>query len=281
MSPHALPTEAILNAAAHLLRPLVRLMLRVGITFPLLTDRLRILFVEVAAASLAEKARTDSRISLATGIHRKEIRRLREAGEGAPVPALVEPSAVTLTSAILSRWLGMIPEAPVDGEVPSLPRLAAEGPSFETLVRSVTRDVRPRAVLDDWLAQGIATVDAEDRVRLNTFAFVPLPGAEAQLFYFGRNLHDHLAAAAANVLAAEAAPFPDLSLHYDRLSAPAATALEAAARAGAARLLRDLNRRAAAIAAEDDERRDKGPTRRINLGIYLYVADDVEQGPKT
>ena len=280
MNPHALPTEAILNAAAHLLRPLVRLMLRVGITFPLLADRLRVLFVEVAAANLTEKARTDSRISLATGIHRKEIRRLREAGQGAPVPALVEPSAVTLTSAILSRWLGMLPDVPAEGEVPSLPRLAAEGPSFEELVRSVTKDVRPRAVLDDWVAQGIATLDAEDRVRLNTFAFVPLPGAEAQLFYFGRNLHDHVAAASANVLAAEAAPFPDLSLHYDRLSGPAAAALEAAARTGAARLLRDLNRRAAAIAADDDESGDKGPTRRVNLGIYLYVEDDVEKGPQ-
>lgn len=280
MTPHALPPEAILNAAAHLLRPLVRLMLRAGITFPLLADRLRVLFVETAAAGLPEgRARSDSRLSLATGIHRKEIRRLREAGEGAPVPPLAEPPAVTRTSAILARWLGALGEM-AEGEIIALPRAAAEGPSFEALVRSVTKDVRPRAVLDEWLAQGIVSLDAEDRVRLNAEAFVPQPGAEAQLFYFGRNLHDHVAAASANVAAAEAAPFPDLSLHYDRLSLPAAQALEAAARAGAARLLRDLNRRAAAIAAADDGRGEKGPTRRVNLGIYLYVEDETPKGPE-
>lgn len=283
MNPHALPSEALLNATAHLLRPLVRLLLRVGITFPVFADRLRVLFVEVASANIAEdKARTDSRISLATGIHRKEIRRLREAGEGAPVPVLAEPTTVTLSSAILARWLGMA-EAGADtgaeGELPSLPRVSADGPSFESLVRAITRDVRPRAVLDEWLAQGLVSLDAEDRVRLNTFAFVPLPGAAAQLFYLGRNLHDHLAAASANVLAADAAPFPDLSLHYDRLSPEAAEALEAAARAAAARLLRDLNRRAARIAAADDAKGAGGPRRRVNLGVYLYVEDEADTGP--
>ncbi|MCB8881553.1 hypothetical protein ACELLULO517_14980 [Acidisoma cellulosilytica] len=272
MNPHTLPTEAILNASAHLLRPLVRLMLRVGITFPVLAERLRMLFVEVAASSIEQdKARTDSRLSLATGIHRKEIRRLREAGGGAPVPALREPSSVTLTSALIARWLA----TPTD-DVWLLPRSAASGPSFDALVRSVTTDVRPRAVLDEFLAQGIVTLEAGDRVRLNMQAFIPAPGAEAQLFYFGRNLHDHIAAAAANVLSTDHAPFPDLSLHYDRLSTGAADALDAAARAASARLMQDINRQAAAIAAADDASPKSGPTRRVNFGIYLYVED--EQG---
>lgn len=267
-----------MNASAHLLRPLVRLMLRVGITFPVLAERLRLLFVEVAAAGITpEKARTDSRLSLATGIHRKEIRRLREAGGGAPIPALPEPGSVTLTSALIARWLS----TPVrDGQVDDLwilPRHASEGPSFDALVRSITTDVRPRAVLDAFLAQGIVTLEADDRVRLNTLAFTPAPGAEAQLFYFGRNLHDHIAAASANVLSADHAPFPDLSVHYDRLSAGAAAALDAAARAASARLLQDINQQAAAIAAKDDQSPKVGLTRRVNFGIYLYVEDENER----
>ena len=275
MNPHTLPAEAILNASAHLLRPLVRLMLRVGITFPVLAERLRMLFVEVAAASIEQdKARTDSRLSLATGIHRKEIRRLREAGDGAPVPVLPEPSSVTLSAALIARWLATpLPPAAAE-DIWVLPRSAAEGPSFDALVRSVTTDVRPRAVLDEWLAQGIVTLEAGDHVRLNTLAFVPAPGAEAQLFYFGRNLHDHIAAAAANVLSADHAPFPDLSVHYDRLSAGAAQALEAAARAAAPRLLQEINQQAAAIAAQDDASPKTGPIRRVNFGVYLYVEDE-------
>jgi hypothetical protein len=240
----------------------------------MLTERLRLLYVEVAAANLdRESTRTDSRISLATGIHRKEIRRLREAGGGAPVPALTEPSSVALSSALVARWLATAGVGAAEDDW-VLPRVAAEGPSFDALVRSVTTDVRPRAVLDEWLAQGIVTVEAGDRVRLNTLAFVPAPGAEAQLFYFGRNLHDHVAAAAANVAAAEHAPFADLSVHYDHLSAPAARTLDQVAREAAGTFLKDINHRAAAIAAEDDKSQDPDRTRRVNFGIYLYVEDE-------
>lgn len=279
MTPHPLPTEAILNASVHLLRPLVRLMLRVGITFPVLAERLRMLFVEVAAAGLEqEKARTDSRLSLATGIHRKEIRRLREAGGGAPVPALPEPSSVTLSAALIARWLATPTPPGTEEDIWLLPRSASAGPSFDALVRSVTTDVRPRAVLDEWLAQGIVTLEPGDHVRLNTQAFVPAPGAEAQIFYFGRNLHDHIAAAAANVLATDHAPFPDLSVHYDQLSPQGAAALDAVARAAAARLLQDVNQQAAAIAAQDDASLKSGPKRRVNFGIYLYVEDESGTG---
>jgi len=76
--PPALPPQALLKAARRLLRPLVRLMMRSGITFPIVADLMRSLFVEVASQELLTdaRARTDSRISLLTGVHRKEIRRL-------------------------------------------------------------------------------------------------------------------------------------------------------------------------------------------------------------
>src|ERR1700742_4112500 len=81
-TPAALPTPpaALLAASRRLPRALVRLMLRSGITFPVLIDALRQLFVEVAVTDILTqpKARTDSRISLLTGVHRKEIRRFRE-----------------------------------------------------------------------------------------------------------------------------------------------------------------------------------------------------------
>lgn len=78
--PITLPgSTLLLRAVRAMLRPLVRLMIRYGITFPVLADLLRGLYVEVAANDMLAdpKARTDSRISLMTGVHRKEIRRLR------------------------------------------------------------------------------------------------------------------------------------------------------------------------------------------------------------
>src|ERR1700745_2746954 len=88
---------------ARLLRPLVRLCIRSGMTFPALAQLLRELFVNVAEHDFAlqGKEQTDSRVSLLTGISRKEVARLR--GAGAPVHET--PAAVSLTSAVIARWL--------------------------------------------------------------------------------------------------------------------------------------------------------------------------------
>ena len=261
-----------------MLRPLVRLCIRSGVTFPVLSDLLRMLFVEVAQAELPdERARTDSRISLMSGVHRKEIRRLREL---APDEHGV-PEAVSLSSEVVARWLGTPGLAGTDGRPLPLPRTAAAGePSFETLVAAVTTDLRPRTLLEEWISQGFASIDPDGRIRLLAGAFIPSPGRAEQLFYFGRNLHDHLAAAASNLLAPDAAPFPDASVHYDRLSHESAARLEALGREAAQRLLLDVNRAALGlIDAQKGVAAAAVPaTRRVNVGVYLYVEDETPDG---
>src|SRR5215472_2205559 len=131
---------------ARLLRPLVRLCIHSGMTFPALTQLLRELFVNVAEHDFAldGKEQTDSRVSLLTGIHRKEVARLR--GAGAPVHEV--PTTLSRTSAIIARWLAAAEFTDSKGHPLPLPRTAEEdAPSFEALVASVTKDVRPRAVL--------------------------------------------------------------------------------------------------------------------------------------
>jgi hypothetical protein len=265
------PADALLRPLRRLLRPLVRLLIRAGLTFPVIADLLRGLYVEVAAGMAEDaRARTDSRLSLLTGIHRKELRRLRETP---PEPDQV-PQVVTLGSQIAARWLGLSAYAGPDGLPLPLPRSAPEGaPSFDALVASVTTDVRPRTVLDNWLEQGLVTIGPDDLIRLSTSAYLPNQHIEGQLFYFSRNLQDHIAAAAANVSAAGTPPFFDRSLHYDRLRPEAAARLEAASREGAHRLLLEMNRLALAL-LEEGEAEPGTPTRRVNLGIYLYSEDE-------
>ena len=266
----AAPATPLLPGLRRLLRPLVRLLIRRGITFPLLAELLRELYVEVARNDLPAdpRARTDSRISLATGIHRKEIRRQRISDP----PAGTEPEMLGMSSHIIARWLGLPPWRGEDGAPLPLPRGGAV--SFDALVASVTRDVRPRAVLDEWLSQGVVRLDAEDRVVLAAAAYLPQPGSAAQWHYFARNLHDHLAAATANVTAAQAPPFLDRSVHYDALTPAQAAQLSALARQAAERLLLDVNRAALALLDAPAEGAAAAPTRRVNLGVYLFDEDD-------
>jgi hypothetical protein len=249
-----------------LLRPLVRLLIRCGITFPVAADLLRTIYVEVAVRDLPAAERTDSRVSLLTGVHRKEIRRLRTLPQDE-----AEPPMVTRNSRLIGTWLGAAAYTDAAGAPRPLPR-TGPAPSFERLVESVTRDVRARAVLDDWLAQGVATIDEAGLVRLQVAALVPAPGQEEQLYYLGRNLHDHIAAAAANVLAEGQAPFLDRTVHYDRLSEAAAAELERRAREAAMAALLEVNRQALALSETDPPA--SAPTRRVNFGIYLFSADE-------
>ncbi len=243
--------------------------MRCGITFPAVADLLRALYVEVAREELGPGSSTDSRLSLLTGVHRKEIRRQRS------MPAEPPPPLVTRNGQLIGAWLGSPGFADADGTPLALPRAAEAGdpaaPSFDRLVASVTRDVRPRAVLDDWLSQGLATLDAEDRVLLSAAAFLPQPGREEQLFYFARNLHDHIVAASANVLAEGVAPFVDRSVHYDRLTPAAAAELERLAREAAHRVLLEVNRHALRLASDPP---GGSPTRRVNFGVYLLAEDE-------
>jgi Family of unknown function (DUF6502) len=272
-----LQPDMLLRPVRRLLRPLVRLLIKCGVTFPAVADVLRGLYVEVAAHELLTepRARTDSRISLLTGVHRKEIRRWRsETREPEAVPPVI-----TRTSQIIARWLRDAEYIDADGKPRPLPRLPRPegGPSFESLVQSVTSDVRPRAVLDDWLNHGIVTVDAAGQVALDTAAFVPRPGSAEQLFYFGRNLHDHLSAAVANVTSSGPAPFVERAGHYDNLSPETAARLAALGREAALRLLAEFNVQALDLLEANDRELENAPETprcRINLGLYLFVDND-------
>ena len=257
---------------ARLLRPLVVLFIRCGITFPALCDLLRELYVNVAEHdfSLPGKEQTDSRVSLLTGIHRKEVARLR--GAGAPVS--VVPMAISRTSHILARWLSAPEFTDAAGQPLPLARIAdadTRFPSFEALVVSVTRDVRPRAVLDEWLDRNLVSLDAGGRVVLTEAAFVPSAGSDQQLYYFGRNLHDHIAAAVGNVLG-DKPRFMERAVHYDGLSQALAEQMEASSRDIAMAALTKANK-LANTACETDE----GGMWRWNFGIYVFK----EEAPTT
>jgi hypothetical protein len=257
---------------ARMLRPLVRLCIRGGITFPALSQLLRELYVNVAEHdfALSAKEQTDSRVSLLTGIHRKEVRRLR--GAGAPVT--VVPAAISLTSAVIAHWLAEPAFTDAEGRPLRLPR-SGPAPSFEALVAAVTRDVRPRAVLDEWHDSGIVAIDEEERVVLREAALIPRGDDDSKLYYFGRNLHDHVAAAVENVLASEP-PFMERAVHYDGLSEGLAKRLEARARALANEVLQQANREAHAAL-----RTDAGGEHRWILGVYVYREDDARNATRT
>jgi len=267
------PRPAVLAALRQLLRPLVRFLLDQQVSFPLLSRLLKEVYVDVARQELPleGRAQTDARLSLLTGVHRKDVRRLRE--EGGAGESLEQHAP--LGAAIAVRWTG--DEAYLDGQgrpLP-LPRRGTPGsPSFDGLVGSVSTDIRPRAVLDEWLRLGVARLDEQDRVHLQVDAFVPSGDFDEKAFFFGRNTRDHLAAAAHN-LRGDRPPMPDRAVYCGGLSERSAAELAGLAEEAGMDALQRVNKRARILKRRDASGADRGA--RITLGFYFFRGSDDEE----
>lgn len=266
----AMPQAALVQALRRVLRPLVRLMLANGITFQYLSEMLKSLYVEVAERDfrIDNKPPTDSRISLMSGVHRKDVSRLR-AEHQADTPAA--PSVVSLGANLVAVWLGNAAYLDEAGQPLALPRYKSEGGerSFEALVASVNSDIRSKVVLDEWMRLGIARIDDDKRVCLNADAFVPSAGFDEKAFYFGHNLHDHLAAAAHNLQGLQP-PFMDRSVHYDALQPASVQALAQQALDLGMKALLAVNKSAMQAEQSDAAAPAEAP-QRMTFGVYFYT----------
>jgi len=268
-TPSTTPSPALVQALRRVLRPMVKLMLARGITYPYLADLLKALFVDIADKDfrLDPKPPTDSRVSLISGVHRKEVNRLRQEMAS---DAEIAPSVVSLGAQLVAVWLGSAQYLDENNRPKPLARFVSEGGamSFEALVAGVNSDIRPRVVLDEWLRLGVVRFDEEHRVCLNEAAFIPAEGFDEKAFYFGHNLHDHMAAAAHNLMGA-GKPFLERTVHYDELSVNSIATLAAQSGQVGMEALLAINKSAMALEAVDAS--DTAPRQRMTFGIYFYT----------
>lgn len=253
---------AVLRALARVLRPVARLLIAGGVPYQAASESLKRAYVEAAHRHFADQAGTDSRLSLLTGINRKEVRRLTTpvADEWGPESVTSFASAVHAAWTLREEWRG------TDGQPRALPR-RGEG-SFDTLVKGITRDLRPSSVLAELTRLGYAEVDAEDRVRLVGDAFLTQREFSDRLGPLAENLQDHADAAVANVLG-ETPPFLERTLFADEMSAESTKALHEAARAHWKRVHDELIPVADALEAED-RALGRAATSRVRIGVYVY-----------
>lgn len=146
----------------YLLRRLVRIAISSGITYQAFCKLLRSVYFEVAAEfePVKGKPNSDSRISLLTGLPRREVRALRESSD---TPQTPRPNIERL---VLDAWSSSLDFMDADGNMLPLPRTQRQGGerSFETLVERVNKDIRARSLLDEWLRKGFVVLDEQDRV---------------------------------------------------------------------------------------------------------------------
>jgi hypothetical protein len=267
-----LPEPALAaQAIAQVLQPLARLMIGHGLQLMPMVELLKKALVEEAQKSygLAEKSSSDTRVALLTGVHRKDVKRLREAPEVAGTNTPMMPIAAT----VVARWISEPRYLNANQTPMALARTVRrsnEGePDFTTLVSEVSRDVGARAVLDELLRLGVVAVREDGLAELITAAFVPKEGLSESFHFLAANVSDHLASAVHNLAADLNSPrMLEQSAFCMDLSPSQAEQLQARARQLWGQTLQQFLQ-TATVAKQRSEHED-GAKHRVRFGVYFH-----------
>jgi hypothetical protein len=256
--------EALLTAFRRILAPLARLAIARGVRHAQLDELLRSVFVDAARDAHPDVPanRSVSRVSAATGLHRREVARLM----GAAAP---EAPRGSLATQLFTRWLSHPAFRKKGAPLRSLPRQGA-APSFESLAQSVTKDVHPRTLLEEVCRLGLATHDEKkDTVTLVRDRFVPDTDERRMLGFLGHNVGDHLAATVANVLN-EGTRQLEQAVFADELSGLSIERLQPVVREQWQSLLRELAPAMQKL-LDEDEAEDRLRNQRLRVGMYAFA----------
>jgi len=254
-----------LREAAVLLAPVATWLLRSGVSYGALASALKSVFVEAAEAELqrAGTAPTYSALSVLSGVHRKDVRALREA---AVEPGQVPVRGVPLASQVYTRWLSVKRYRGRDGQPRALPR-SGPGVTFETLAREVSVDVHPRTVMEELMRLGLVEAEGELLVP-QAASFVPSQRRDELTCLFAANAGDHIAAAVHN-LTTDAPRYLEQSVFADGLGPQSVAELHEMARELWRKSFQDM-----VAAAHERVQRDEGlapeEQQRMRFGIYFY-----------
>lgn len=258
------------DAFVKLMRPLVRLMLAHGVTYRDFCDIGKSVFFEAGKDIVAKDNTkpTASRLSILTGLHRKDVTAFIQQKE--MVEGLSPKKPLPVGAAIVAKWTSHHHYLEDDGRPKALP-YSAEHPdaiTFTGLVESISKDIRPRTYADELKRLGLVAEDEKGHVYLQADAFIPASEFAEKLQMMVKNVGDHIAAASENV-ENNPAPFFERSAFHSRLSADDILMLKDMLRTDGMTLLRALYKRADELSSEaapDSQYKN----RRVTIGLYMY-----------
>lgn len=268
--------DALLSATARILRPLVRVLLRNGVACNAVTEVIRRTFVGVAHEEfgLEGEAPTQARISVLTGLHRKEVSRLlKEHGADLPAPEERRNRAAN----VLGAWL-RDPEFHDENGQPRPLELTGDG-SFADLCRRHSGDMKPGSIADELLAAG-ALEKEEGKLRMTSRGYVPGKDPVEILRILGTDTAELIETIDHNLRSTPQRRRYQSKVMYDNLPADCAGEFLRYSGARAQALLEDLDR----WLSERD--RGEQPTTgehrvELGLGAFQIVKERSNEGPTT
>lgn len=264
-------SSVLAAAVLRLLEPLVRVLLRNGMSFNAFSDLARRAYVESAMREFAipGKKQTVSRVSVLTGLSRKDVQRILGAQGIADSGEARE--RYNRAARVIAGWVRDQEFADAAGEPAAL---APDGPgaSFGQLVKRYSGDVPARAVLDELLRVGAVQRQDDGRIRLLSRAYVPSASDLDKLDILGADVADLIATIDHNLRHGGADPRFQRKVMYDNVPRDAAAAFRALSAQQAQALLEAMDQW---LAPRD---RDVNPSvqgaERVRVGVGIYYFEE-------
>lgn len=255
--------QALHNAVLQLLRPLVRVLLRHGLAYDEFAELARRAYVDVAERDfpVAGRKQTASRVSVITGLNRKEVARLQALnaqgdGGGAELARTMNRAA-----RVVAGWLHE--HTPRGGEP-----VAIDAEQFAALVRKHSGDMPARAVLDELRHAGALQVGEDGRYRLAAQGYVPQHTDVRKIGLLGQHAAELLGAIEHNLANPPEQAWLQQRVFADHIPADRIDTVR--------HRLRDTGLQALAATRDTLIEHDGGDTaplpgaRRVTLGIYYF-----------
>ena len=205
-------TNTLNNALLKLLRPLVRILLASGISYHVFSDLVRWVYVDVASKEFGvpRRKQTSSRVSVITGLSRKEVQRLRDLD----IPVDEDtPGRYNRATRVIGGWIRDPLFSDNDNNPLDLP---PEGvAAFSSLVKKYSGDMPVRAVLDELVNVGAVALQSDGRVKLLTRAYLPGADKQAKLDILGADVADLIATIDHNLEPENSRPRFQRKVSYD------------------------------------------------------------------
>jgi hypothetical protein len=177
--------ETVLGALRQLLRPLVRILLRHGVSFADYAETSKAVFVEVAESDLG-LSQDIAGMAVVTGLTRKEIGRVRDELAQGHRPSVANLNRI---GRILAGW-HQDPEFTGPYGIPLELGVAGSDPSFAELAKRYAPSSDVVSVLAELRSVGVVADGKNGRVRVLTRSYIPTQEDPAVFQFFGVALRD-------------------------------------------------------------------------------------------
>lgn len=207
--------KSLYAAILKLLRPLVRILLRNGVSYGTFADLTKWTFVDVASKDFALKGRkqSTSRISVITGLSRREVMRVRKL----PRPDIIESTEKHNRAArVIAGWRREAEFLNAQGKPAPLP-MDGQAAAFSGLVKRFSGNVPPRAVLDELINAGMVELLPDDRIRLLERAYIPKNLDSHKINILGTDVKHLLSTINHNLQPGVSEPLFQRKVSYDNL----------------------------------------------------------------